>query len=57
MVGSGVDRIERAKTYRFRQTSHPALDIAALITFGVSALLVILLTRGGLGYKPDSTQH
>ena len=29
------------------------LNLALLITFGVLALLVLILTRGQLGYKPD----
>lgn len=32
------------------------LNLALLITFGVMALLVLILTRGQLGYKPDMEQ-
>jgi membrane protease YdiL (CAAX protease family) len=34
-----------------------SLDLALLIGFGVPALLIIILTRGRLGYQPSLDQH
>lgn len=31
-------------------------DLAALIGFGVPALLIVILTRGRLGYQPGQEQ-
>ena len=33
-----------------------SIDLATLIGFGVPALLIIILTRGRLGYQPDQEQ-
>ena len=33
-----------------------SIDLAALIGFGVPALLIVILTRGRLGYQPDQEQ-
>jgi hypothetical protein len=33
-----------------------SMDLAALIGFGVPALLIVILTRGRLGYQPDQEQ-
>ena len=32
------------------------MNLAALIAFGVPALLIVILTRGRLGYQPDQEQ-
>lgn len=41
----------------FPKVDFTKLDTAVLITFGLSALFIILLTRGRLGYQPDQDLH
>ena len=36
----------------FRPVNEMTLDLANLIAFGVPALLIIIMTRGRLGYQP-----
>jgi membrane protease YdiL (CAAX protease family) len=40
----------------FPDVDFTRLDLAALITFGVVALLIVILTRGQLGYQPNQQQ-
>lgn len=56
LAHAGVNTPQVALVPLFPAVGVTGLNLAALIAFGVPALLIVILTRGRLGYRPDEAQ-
>jgi hypothetical protein len=52
LAHASVDTPEVALVPLFLAVDQTSLNLAVLIGFGVPALLIVILTRGRLGYQP-----
>jgi hypothetical protein len=56
LVHAAIDTPQLVWIPLFLAVDETRLNLASLIAFGVPALLIILLTRGQLGYQPSQEQ-
>jgi len=56
LVHAAIDTPQLVWVPLFLEVGETSLDLALLSTFGVLALLIVIMTRGRLGYQPGQEQ-